>query len=414
MKAFKNRERIPPGHLLGPEARLLMLAAGASDDDATRAILREPINWKDLCILAHHEKASSVLVRQLNRLGVEIGDYQYLELRQLATDSVMQMLQLEQLLNQILDFLASEKIDAVLLKGAGLAYTVYASFPDRPMGDIDVLVRPEHAQRAWSLLQKKGWTPLSTDEQSTRHAGHHHLPPLFHDGATFRLEIHDALLPGEHPFRFSTAEIWRRARQITVNGRTILVPALMHQLWHICVHFAWSHAMQWGSWRAVRDTAAIIRRGEVDWTQFVSFARESRAATCCFWTLRLTRRLTGAAVPDYVLTSLQPPYPDFIIDRLERHFVSSLFPSEDRCPSVLLTRRLWEAGVSPRWSGHGAARPWQVSERWIAASGLPKSKESASRAVTRWVRRMGASVTYLLRLTGFALPITMVTAQTST
>jgi hypothetical protein len=109
---------------------------------------------------------------------------------------------------------------------------------------------------------------------------------------------------------------------------------------------------------------------------------------------------------------LRPPHSAFIIERLERHFVSSLFPSENSCPSVWLTRRLWEAGISPRWSGHGATRPWQVAERWLAAGEPDGSSKPVGRAVIEWLRHIGAGVTYLLRLTRFVLPIT-VTAQTS-
>jgi hypothetical protein len=324
----------------------------------------------------------------------------------------MQMLQLEQLLHQTIDILARHKIEVVLLKGAGLAYTAYSSFADRPMGDIDVLVRPEHAERVWSLLQQHGWTPTPMDSDSALYTGHHHLPPLFRDSVRFRLEIHSRLLPAEQPFRFSTDALWLRAHRVTVNGRVITVPNPMHQLWHTCVHFAWSHGMQWGSWRTMRDSAAIIQKGGFGWTEFVAFARETRAATCCFWTLRLARRLTGAAVPDDVLASLRPPYPEFIIERLERHFVSNLFPSEVRCPSVWLTRWLWEAGVLPGWSGHDTARPWQVSERWIAAS-EPKSEPPGGRAVRGWFRSIRGIVTYLLRLSHFSLPITAVNVGTA-
>jgi Uncharacterised nucleotidyltransferase len=400
--------------LLSPEARLLLLTAAVSpSDSALRNALTVGINWEELCALANHEKATSVLLRQLGRVGVDIDSSGFQELRRLATISVMQMLQLEQLLHQTLDILAQQEIEAVLLKGAGLAYTAYSSFADRPMGDIDVLVRPQHAERAWSLLQQRGWTPLRLDGDSVRYADHHHLPPLFRDSGRFRLEIHDELFPREHPFRFSTDALWLRAHRVTVNSRVITVPNPMHQLWHVCVHFVWSHEMQWGSWRALRDSAAIIQLGGFDWTEFVGFARATRATTCCFWALRLTRRLTGATVSDDVLASLRPPYPEFIIDRLERHFVSSLFPSEDQCPSVWLTRRLWEVGVSPRWSKHGAARPWQESERWTAASPPPKSVQASARAVTWWFQHIRAGVNYLLRLSRLPLPINAGNVRTS-
>jgi hypothetical protein len=399
---------------LSAEAQLLLLTAAVSPSDAAlRHLLSAGINWEDLCDLARHEHATSVLLRQLGRAGADTGTPGYQELRQLATISVMQMLQLEQLLHQTIDILAQHEIEVVLLKGAGLAYTAFSSFADRPMGDIDVLVRPEQAERAWSLVQHHEWTPAPMDGDSAFYTSHHHLPPLFRDSGRFRLEIHSRLLPGENPFHFSTDALWLRARPVTVNGRVFTVPSPIHQLWHTCVHFAWSHGMQWGSWRALRDCAAIIQQRGFDWPEFVRFAQETRAATCCFWTLRLARRLTVAAVPDDVLASLRPPYPEFIIGRLERHFVSNLFPSEARCPSVGLTRLLWEAGVKPRWSGHRASRPWNVSERWLAASRPPKPEQPAGRPVTGWYRHIEAVVTYLLRLRRFSLPINAVNDRTS-
>src|SRR2546427_2320391 len=51
-----------------------------------------------------------------------------------------------------------------------------------------------------------------------------------------------------------------------------------------------------------------------------------------------------------------------LLERLERHYVSNLFPSKDGCPSVVLARRLWEAGMLPRWSGHGPRSEEHTSE----------------------------------------------------
>jgi hypothetical protein len=399
---------------LSPEIQLLLLTAAVSPSDAAmRQALSAGINWEKLCTLAQHEHATSVLLRQLGRVGADAETSAYQELRRLATISVMQMLQLEQLLHQAIDILAEHEIEVMLLKGAGLAYTAYSSFADRPMGDVDVLVRPEHAERAWSLVQRHEWAPAPMDSESAFYRGHHHLPPLFRDSGRFRLEIHSKLLPEGHPFRFSTDVLWPRSQRVTVNGRVVTVPNPMHQLWHTCVHFAWSHGMQWGSWRTLRDSAAIIQQRGFDWTEFVDFARETRGATCCFWTLRLARHLTGAAVPDDVLASLRPPYAEFIIERLERHFVSNLFPSEARCPSVWLTRCLWEAGIMPRWSGHGAARPWKVSERWLAASRPLKSEQPGGRPIAGWLQHAEAVVAYLLRLRRFSLPINAINVRTS-
>jgi len=384
---------------LSPEAQLLLLSAALSPSDAAlRDALRVGIDWEKLRALAEYEKATSVLLRQIAAVGPDVGDEGYQKLRQSATMSTIHMLQLELLLHQTTDILGREEIDVILLKGAGLGYTVFPSFADRPMGDLDVLVRPHHAERAWSLLQTHGWTSPEPHAKAERFSGHQHLPRLLREPGAFRLEIHDNVLPEEHPFRFSTDTFWARAERVAAKGRTFLVPHPTHQLWHVCVHFAWSHAMQWGGWRTLRDSAAIIQRGGFDWTDFIEFAGRTQAATCCFWTLRLARHLAGADVPDSVLVSLRPPKSEFIIERLERHFVSNLFPSEARCPSVWLTHWLWEAGISPRWSGHGTARPWQVSERWMAGSAAPESDRMDGRDITRRLRKIGAGVAYLRRL----------------
>jgi hypothetical protein len=162
--------------------------------------------------------------------------------------------------------------------------------------------------------------------------------------------------------------------------------------------------MEWGSWRTFRDVAAIVHRGTIDWDEFVALARDSRAATCCFWTLSLARRLTGVTVPDGVLASLSPPYPNFVIRRLERHLIASLLASDDRCPSVRLDRKLWETAVAPGWSGHGASRPWDVSERWLAGS-LRKPEEKEVDSLSIRVRKAIAGAAYLVRVTSQSIPL---------
>src|SRR5438034_6898070 len=81
-----------------------------------------------------------------------------------------------------------------------------------------------------------------------------------------RLEIHRDLLPG-HGFRLATDAVWARARRVPANDRVVLVPHPVHQLLHVCVHFAWSHGMQWGTWRALRDVAAITHRDDFAWSE---------------------------------------------------------------------------------------------------------------------------------------------------
>jgi putative nucleotidyltransferase-like protein len=390
---------------LSPEARLLYLAATIPpSDSAVRQALTTGVEWGDLLTLAQHERAASILSRSLARVGADTGDPAYQKLRRVAVGSAMHMLRLEQLLHETIAILAREKIDAILLKGAGLAYTAYVTFSDRPMGDLDLLVPSHQAKHAWSLLQTMGW---GTEEKtpSARFSNHHHLPRLSREAGMFKLEIHDALLSDENPFRFSMECLWARSHQLRVQRQTIRVPHAIHQLWHASVHFAWSHRMAWGSWRTFRDIGAIIRTRGIDWAEFVAFARHTRAATCCFWTLKLARRLVGAEVPDSVLRLLRPPYPEFVVRQLERHLLAGLLPSRDGCPSIELARFLWELAIMPRWSGHGSSRPWHVLERWLRDV-EPTTRESpAGKRVGDLIRRVSDGGGYLLRVSRLTLPV---------
>lgn len=363
---------LPRGPVLSPEARLLVSTAACPPDHAAlRQLAGSGIDWARFCDLAAREGATPIVLPLLAGLGSAGPPPQ--ETRRLhhaARAWTLHMLQLERLLDAVLDTLVTRGIDVVLLKGAALARATYRSFAERPMSDLDLLVPAHQAADAWSRLVATGWTPRITTRLPGRYAAHHHLPPLVRtDTGSVRVEIHRDLLPAGHGFRLAADAVHATAHPIDIRGRRAFVPPPVYRLLHVCLHFAWSHELQWGAWRALRDATAIAAQREVDWLEFIALARATRGATCCFWTLRLAHRLAGAAIPDRVFAALRPPGPDAVLDVLERHYASNLFPSEPRCPSVRLANLLWAAGIRPGWSGHGAARPWHVSARWRPAVG---------------------------------------------
>ena len=388
---------------LSREARLLLLTAAEPPRAAALRAVLDPIDWDVFTTMALSERAVPVVLRSITDALPDRPPSELARLRPLATGLVMANLELEQLLHGVLDTLATQGIEALLLKGAGLAYSAYPAFADRPMGDLDLLIRPEHAQRAWDSLQAAGWTWPAARWERGRYETHQHWPPLLREPGEFRLEIHTDLLPLVQPFRLGADLVWQRAQQARRAQRAFTVPHPLHQLWHVCVHFAWSHEMQWGTWRTMRDVAVLANHALFPWGEFVQLARDTRAGSCCYWTLQLARRFAGAAVPREVVAALRPPRPLFMLEALERHYVSNLFPSQAACPSIWLAHRLWEAGVQPGRSGHGAARPWQVGEQWLSG-GAERAPAPARRGVTARLMRLGSWVTYARRLRRLGLP----------
>jgi hypothetical protein len=344
------------------EARLVFLtAAGPRADERMRDLLAGELDWSLVGWLAERENATRHLHR---RLAAIAPDRMPAELRaalhQRALVTEFRQSYLQQRLEEAVRTLAQAGIDVLLLKGAALVQSVYRSFEDRPMGDLDLLVHREQAWDAQRLLCAHGWARLHARNPDEYYEGHSHLPPLDDArGTGIGLELHTDLFVEGHPFRLQPAQIWSAADAVDVGGVRVFVPSITHLLLHNCLHFAWSHLLQHGAWRCFLDTGTLLASGRVDWDDFLAVAHETRAATCSYWTLRLARVLADIAVPERVLEALRPPRPRGLEGMIERHFVACLLPPESRCPSERIGEWFWEAAIRPRWSGHRNVRPWQ-------------------------------------------------------
>jgi hypothetical protein len=73
-----------------------------------------------------------------------------------ARRSAINSLQMLALLREVLDAFAEEQVDAVVLKGAPIAFDAYGGLGGRSHGDLDVLVSPEALPRAVRVLRAMG------------------------------------------------------------------------------------------------------------------------------------------------------------------------------------------------------------------------------------------------------------------
>lgn len=146
-----------------------------------------------------------------------------------------------------------------------------------------------------------------------------------------------------------------------VGGGHALIMHPSHHAVHIAIHLAWSHMMRLGAWNAFRDLNALNAAHALDWSDVIAIARRWGASSCCYWTLRLARVLSGLVVPDRAIQELCPQFPELVRRPLTRHFVNGVTRGERVCPSVRLNQLLWNLAMQPSQCGHGAIRPWLVS-----------------------------------------------------
>lgn len=381
---------------LSPEVRLLLFAAGPpAADAAIHALINSgEINWESLLDAADAERATAILWRRIrNSLPPDLRPAVRARFERSALVADFTSSYMEQRAGETLSALASIGIVGVLLKGAALAETVYGSYFERPMGDIDLLVEPTQAQAAWRLAQSSGWQWDAARYPLANYERHAHLPPLQDSkGGILRLELHSSLFVAGSPFPLSERELRERGREITVGhgAARAVVPCREHLLLHTCVHFAWSHMLSFGAWRSFRDVVALASAG-IDWGFFEAEVQRNRAASSAYWTLHLAKRLASADVPSDTIHRLARSTDSMARGLTERHLEGELFSGQPECPSVSLRRLLWEAAIRPGRSSHGSARPWNLDD--VGGVG-----EVARRGVHERLTQIGATVRYLRRL----------------
>ncbi len=391
--------------VLPPEARLVVFATrppSGEDGRALDALLREPLDWRRVGELAEREKLLPVLWNRLRTHATSLPTEEAERIRRQAAVIEFRMAVAETVLEAVLRRLAAARIRVMLLKGAALATTVYDSFAARPMGDLDILVPPEDVARAWQSMVEAGWRK-EFEGGETFYEGHHHLAALVDPkGLGIILEIHRAILPPSGPFLFDETELWRDAAPVSLGSTEAWVPSRQHQLLHLCAHFAWSNMLSTGLGRTVRDVAALLEADGMDWDAFVALAQRTRAGTCAFWTLAMTRALAQAQVPTTVLERLRPRQPEALTNALHRALIASALLGA--CPSIRMRQWLWKAAIRPGQPGHKAALPWQVEAAFREA--FPRGRRTSFGARTVAHVRAWAAWLRFASIFGVPKPIT--------
>lgn len=374
--------------VLAPEARLLFVLNRPDGGAAVRALAAAGLDWTLVAKFAERECAGTAAARCAQALGVPAPEAA--ALARLARVTEFRMRYLQQRLAESVGALERAGIPCLLLKGAALGSTVYRSFADRAMVDLDVLVHAEHAEAAVdALVAGGGWAWRPDRDREDNYAAVHHMPALLDArGVNVSLELHKHSVWSGNPFGLTTAELFAASRAAPGALAWARVPDPLHSLVHVCVHFAWSHLLRSHAWRALSDVRALLTAEPPDWNRLLALAARLRAVTSCYWTLRLARDLMGVEIPDRVLRALRPPLPELVLRGLLRHYTLTLVPTTlADCPSVRLQRLLWSLGMRPGWSGHGDARRWGEPAEEDLPSYAAAARASAARrrapAITR-------------------------------
>ncbi len=211
----------------------------------------------------------------------------------------------EAALRQLLDALAVAGIDALVFKGAHLAYSVYRRPDLRPRADSDLLVSPARRVHAHEVLLRLGYEAVAhVQGELVSHQVAYRLrrgPVAVHE-----VDLHWRLF---NPEAFADLPafdaLWLRAQPLPGLGPSARGLGPLDALLTACVHRAAHH---YGSSLLIwfHDIHLLARSLDPEqWAAFVAAAGDAHVAAICRRGLRHTTRWFDTPVPDEVFADLQ-------------------------------------------------------------------------------------------------------------
>lgn len=293
-------------------ARLLRLLGTGGADGPVSLIGLSRAQWTDLLTLADRHWVTPFLHRRLAcdpALSVSVPKDVRTQFRRRYLRSAFRHARFAAVLAPVLSAFRGAGIDVVLLKGSHLASLVYETPAQRPMMDVDLLIRERDIDAAVRILGDCGFRQSMTFfAAGPAHNGanpeRHELAPFRHP-AHVQIDLHYALVPPRRMGGIDHEALIRRAAPVRIAGGEALALAPEDLLLHLCIHAAFHDRLS-VKLLTLLDVPVVVGhcRGRIDWTVFCDRARAWRAERSVLITFALAERLFGWRVPDGALAGL--------------------------------------------------------------------------------------------------------------
>jgi hypothetical protein len=198
--------------------------------------------------------------------------------------------------------LEQEGIQVVYLKGAAFLDTLYDDISDRPMCDVDILVKHEDRDRTRTVLEAIGYQRHfpSTRAETNRQA--YNWAYCGQEPYRHFLEVHTSFCQRQrHAVDYEG--LWQRVVRYPTEQREVPTLSPEDTVLAVALHEG-KHSFLWGE-RTSEDLRRVIERWHPDWQVIVQRARQWRLTTTAYVVL-LRAQIYGAAVPEWALQELRP------------------------------------------------------------------------------------------------------------
>lgn len=329
--------------------------------------------WPTICDVACRDGLAGLLLTAAKRLNLSIPNACADQLGEQAMRVAAANLHRRARLRDIAAAFSADGLELMTFKGMALLTQVYRRAELRPMGDIDLMIRPSQVNDACRTLERLGCRTgpsLLRDDFFPRL----HYEREYHTPAPqpIKLDVHARpLRPAWHRRHLPDDALWENRQTIDIAGVAIHVPSpeigLIHLLAHAALH---------GGVRLLwfMDIALYVRSAShrFDWS--------------CFLDRVETWRLTGAVRAGLrsAETAMGPIVPQFVRERINRSPVGVV-------ERVVLAH-----------APHDAARPVRAAVlQWLTMGGI--RSRAGYLAALLWPGRRHLAGIYARRHRGWTL-----------
>ena len=283
---------------------LLVRCIGCAHKDTSQPS-PDPVNWQRLVSAACSHWLGGLILEAAERHRWPVPELELQEARWQARQIRHNNLNIMQGLARIAAAIREQGVELLLLKGAALNLTLYDQPHLRPMSDLDLMMRPEKADRAAGVLEALGCRRgpgLVRDDFFPRF--HYEVEYTTDDPEPVRIDLHvrpfrpmryAQLIPGD--------AFWQRSRLVEVDGIGLRVPADEDQLVHLATHSA-CHGHSRLLW--LYDIRRLVDScgDHLDWDRVVHISKQWRLVLPVRQTVSNAERLWGPLCPDHVRRAL--------------------------------------------------------------------------------------------------------------
>ncbi|HKJ03929.1 MAG TPA: nucleotidyltransferase family protein, partial [Longimicrobiales bacterium] len=220
-----------------PDARLLTrcLRRGRDEDLGAELSGLDGQAWSRLVDRAVWHGVAPLLHHRLGRWeDPGIPPSQRVRLRDVYHHCFLRNRAILEQLSDVLREITGAGHPVLALKGAHLAYCVYDEPALRPLGDIDLLARPDDAPNVQRHLETLGYRHAAGTE-GIDYSKLHHLRPVSRPGLV-DVEVHHDLAPRGAPFTHDLLGLWDRSIHTPVADFDLPHLAPDDVLLHVCAH----------------------------------------------------------------------------------------------------------------------------------------------------------------------------------